>query len=50
MNWYPIKVIFHEAIAPDQSLKNESTLKNEVFRIIETELREAEANLIKHAN
>lgn len=40
LNWHPIRVIFHEPIDPNG--KDELSLKQEVFDVIDKELRKAE--------
>jgi 1-acyl-sn-glycerol-3-phosphate acyltransferase len=47
---HPIRVIFHEPIEPDPSRWTITTLKEEVFRIIDKQLRQEEANYLKHVN
>jgi 1-acyl-sn-glycerol-3-phosphate acyltransferase len=48
MKRYPIRLIFHEPIHPDTSRWSITTLKEEVFRIIDNQLRQEEANHNKH--
>jgi len=40
LNWHPIKMIFHEPIHPQEYQNDLNTLKEKVFRIIESELND----------
>jgi len=40
LKWYPIRVVFHEPISPEQ--KSEEELKEVVFKIMDTELKKEE--------
>ena len=47
LTWHPIRVIFHKPIEPDANRWNVQTLKEEVYRIIDAELRETEMKFRK---